>query len=158
MQTDLNVTQKKLEMRERQHIYGCIKWDRVVEMSETLEVIRRREGTSRKKKLCMYKYSLIIQFGTLLKEFDGPGQMLLLGSAGATHLAWRSQPRVGIPKGSLMSSLFIFSATVSGVPLVSSSFLLMLLCCCWNDKLHSPVLGRKVGQEMDTCNSKTHKF
>lgn len=26
VQTDLNVTQKKLEMRARQHTYGCIKW------------------------------------------------------------------------------------------------------------------------------------
>lgn len=41
VQTDLNVTQKKLEMIERQHMYGCIKWDmRVLEMSETLKVIR----------------------------------------------------------------------------------------------------------------------
>lgn len=49
VQTDMNVTQKKLRMRGRQHTYGCIKWDMTVEeMSEMLEVIRQREWTSRK--------------------------------------------------------------------------------------------------------------
>lgn len=126
-------------------------------MSETLEVIRRRDWTSRKKKIIYVQIlthnPVVVKFGPLLK-FDGPGQMLLLGSAGATHSGWPSQAWVGIPNG--ITDVFALHNLCNRFwcsSSLSSSFLLMLFYAAvgMTNSILRGAKGKKLGQEMDTC-------
>lgn len=136
-------------------IWESWKWVRRLKSSgEEIEQVGRRNYV-----YILTHNSVGAKFGPILKsgELDGPGQMLLL-----THSAWRSQPRVGIPKGITdVFNLHILCNCFWCSSSLSSSFLLMLFYAAvgMTNSIVRCAKGKKVGQEMDTCViQKNHKF